>query len=203
MRIVIIDYKMGNIASVSKAFASIGVPAVVSGEPKDIERATHLVLPGVGAFGDGMENLRKQGLIPLLRRKVLEDKTPFFGICLGMQLLAQTGTEFGEYEGLGWVRGSVIKLRGDKNLRLPHIGWNNISVNHQDVLFRNIVDDNFYFVHSYHIDCADAAVVSAMCTYGQTFAAALHQGNIFATQFHPEKSQAGGLRVLRNFLEQK
>lgn len=200
MQVIIVDYNMGNVASVSKALTFLGVPNIISGVRQDIERATHLILPGVGAFGDGMKNLRAQGLIPILRKKVYEDKTPFLGICLGMQLLAQTGTEFGRHEGLGWVKGEVVKLRGDGDLRLPHIGWNNVVVRNQDALFQNIPDDNFYFVHSYHLVCTDSGVISAACSYGQTFAAALHQDNIFAVQFHPEKSQMAGLQVLRNFL---
>lgn len=200
MRVVIIDYKMGNVASVNKALASIGASVVVSGEPKDIERATHLVLPGVGAFGDGMRNLRRQGLIPLLRRKVLADKTPFLGICLGMQLLAEKGYEFGMHRGLGWIPGTAAKLKPAGGLRLPHIGWNDITVTKNSALWQKITDFNFYFVHSYHVKCIDAKIVMATCSHGETFAAALQQGNIFATQFHPEKSQASGLQLLKNFL---
>lgn len=198
--VVIIDYNMGNVASVLKAFQKIGAEAIISHQPAEIEKATYLVLPGVGAFGDGMKNLQQCGLVGLLGEKVLKDKTPFLGICLGMQLLADSGTEFGNHTGLGWVRGSVVKLKGDAALRLPHVGWNDVAVEHSSTLFAEVTDPNFYFVHSYHLECADADVTAATCTHGQPFTAALQQDNIMATQFHPEKSQTSGLQVLRNFL---
>ncbi len=199
MKVIIIDYGMGNVASARKAFQKVGARAVVSRANKDIDSATHLVLPGVGAFGDGMDRIRKLGLVEILTRKVVTEKIPFLGICLGMQLLAETGYEFGEHPGLGWIRGDVIKFKSPK-LRLPHVGWNEIKTKKNAVLFKNIPDKNFYFVHSYYMKPKDKNIITATCAYGDMFAASLQYKNIFATQFHPEKSQASGLKLLENFL---
>lgn len=198
-QVIIIDYKLGNTASVKKAFEKVGAKAKISNSKKEIEKAGYLVLPGVGAFGDGMKNLIELGLVELLTTQVVKKKTPFLGICLGMQLLAEEGCEFGEHAGLGWIKGKSIKL---KSPRLPHIGWNNIKIIRQDI-FREISDDNFYFVHSYILKPADRTIVSSTCNYGETFPSSIQKDNIFATQFHPEKSQRAGLKVLENFLNFK
>ncbi|PIR92263.1 imidazole glycerol phosphate synthase subunit HisH [Candidatus Falkowbacteria bacterium CG10_big_fil_rev_8_21_14_0_10_44_15] len=201
--VVVIDYNMGNIASVEKAFRSINAKVLVSNNKNDIEKAQYLVLPGVGAFGDGMKNLQRLDLVNILNKKVLQDKTPFLGICLGMQLIADLSHEFGTYKGLGWVKGQVVKLKSN-SMRLPHIGWNNINIlDKSDPLFKGVTDDNFYFVHSYHLNCEDKSIVTATCDYGKVFTATIHQYNIFATQFHPEKSQDSGLCLLQNFLDIK
>lgn len=199
-KVVIVDYGMGNVASVRKAFEKLGARAVVSHDTKELHSATHIVLPGVGAFGNGIKNLKQMGLIEPLKHQVLIDKIPFLGICLGMQLLAESGEEFGTNEGLGWVQGTVVKLQTGA-LRLPHIGWNDITVTHNDIIFTNIPDNNFYFVHSYCLQPCDPAIISSQCTYGEAFVASIHKDNIFATQFHPEKSQLAGLEVLKNFLQ--
>lgn len=197
-RVVVIDYGLGNVASVVKAFHAVGASAVLSSKKDDLEKASHIVLPGVGAFGNGMEKLMATGLIQKLTSLVNEKGIPFLGICLGMQLLADQGFEYGRHAGLGWIAGDVVKMDGEA--RLPHVGWNDIAIVNEGMLFRNVPDMNFYFVHSYHLVCQDARVISATCEYGQTFVAALQKDNIFGAQFHPEKSQTAGLQVLRNFL---
>ena len=190
---------MGNVASVKKAFEKIGAQVKISNSKKDIEKAEYLVLPGVGAFGDGIKNLTKFYLVDILNKAVLIDKKPFLGICLGMQLLADKGLEFGTHQGLGWIKGEVVKL---KSPRLPHIGWNNIKIIKND-LFQDIPDDNFYFVHSYVLKPKNKSITTSTCKYGAEFPASIQYGNIFATQFHPEKSQLSGLKVLDNFLNFK
>ena len=197
--IAIIDYRMGNVASVEKALRAIGAHTITTYQKAEIEKADALILPGVGAFGDGMRNLVSLGLINLLNQEVRYAKKPFLGICIGMQLLASKGFEFGEHDGLGWVEGSTIKLDSN-DVRLPHIGWNDIKMKADDELFKNIPDHDFYFDHSFHFRPKNSSLISATCTYGEEFAAAVHQNNIYAVQFHPEKSQYSGLQVLRNFL---
>lgn len=198
--LVIVDYRMGNLASVKKAFEKIGAAVLVSNKKEDIVSASHLVLPGVGAFGDGVKNLKNLNLVEALTERVIRHKTPLLGICLGMQLLAKTGYEFGLHSGLGWLEGNVKKLEFNKNIRLPHIGWNNIQLKNDNLLFKDIKDNDFYFVHSYHLTACPPEIVTSVCEYGQTFVASIAQDNIFATQFHPEKSQQSGLQLLKNFL---
>jgi glutamine amidotransferase len=200
--LLIVDYGMGNLRSVANAFAAAGCEATISRDPADLRRARRIVLPGVGAFGDGMANLRTAGWIDALDAAVRGKGTPFIGLCLGMQLLAATGTEHGHHEGLGWIPGAVVRLpSGDPSIRIPHIGWNDVRLTKRDGLFAGLGDGaTFYFVHSYAFDVRDGALVSGVCTHGVDFAASLEAGNVFATQFHPEKSQRAGLQVLRNFL---
>ncbi|MDO8496885.1 MAG: imidazole glycerol phosphate synthase subunit HisH [bacterium] len=195
--IVVIDYNMGNVASVAKALNKLGFKNKLSSKKSDIEKATHLILPGVGAFGDGIKNLTELGLVNLLTKRVAEQGTPFLGICLGMQLLAERGHEFGVHEGLGWIKGEVIKLKSPK---LPHTGWNNIKIIKKSIL-DNIPDDNFYFVHSYVLKPKNKSIIAATCKYGVEFPAVIQYKNIFATQFHPEKSQLSGLAVINNFIK--
>lgn len=193
---------MGNLRSVAKAFEAIGCKPLVSRLEADIKEADLLVLPGVGSFGDGMANLQNFGLIPILQKKALVEKTPFLGICLGMQLLAERGLEGGEHEGMGWIKGTVQKLEpADKALKIPHMGWNDVRVTKESPLFAGLgTSPCFYFVHSYHVVCDNPDVPVAACDYGGPFTAALQRGNIFGTQFHPEKSQKPGLQLLRNFV---
>lgn len=197
-KVAIIDYDMGNVASVQKVLNFLGVQNTVTRKAKEIQEATHLILPGVGAYGAAMERLHAYDLVSPLSEYVLEKKIPILGICLGMQLMTETGTEYGNHRGLGWIAGTTTKLESG-DLRLPHVGWNNITVT-QRTLFDGITDDNFYFVHSYAVRPHDASIVSATCDYGKSFVAALQKDNIFATQFHPEKSQQSGIRVVKNFL---
>lgn len=200
--ITIIDYQMGNIRSVAKAFKKLGASFVISNAPEDIKKSTHLVLPGVGAFGDGMANLKKFKLVELLKEEVLKKKKPFLGICIGMQLLASKGEEHGQHNGLGWIKGTVRRFAIDeKRYKIPHIGWNDITVKIANSLFSNIkTGSDFYFVHSFHLVPEDQRIVAATCDYGETFAAAISKDNIFGVQFHPEKSQQAGIQIIKNFI---
>lgn len=187
---------MGNVASVKKAFEKIGANVKISNSKQDIEKAGFLILPGVGAFGDGMANLTRLGLIDVLNKAVIKNRTPFLGICLGMQLLADKGHEFGLHKGLGWIKGETIKLKSN---RLPHIGWNDVKILKND-LFTEIPDKNFYFVHSYVLSPTNKKIIASTTKYGTVFPSSIQYKNIFATQFHPEKSQLTGLKLLENFL---
>ncbi len=200
--IAIIDYNMGNVRSVAKAFKKLNADFIISNSPQDIKKATHLVLPGVGAFGDGMANLKKLKLIELLEEEALKKKKPFLGICIGMQLLASKGEEHGQHYGLGWIKGTVRRFVVDeKRYKVPHIGWNNITIRTQKPLFSDIPDaSDFYFVHSFHLVPEDQRVIAATCDYGETFVAAIKKDNIFGVQFHPEKSQTYGIKVIENFI---
>jgi imidazole glycerol-phosphate synthase subunit HisH len=201
--IVIIDYGLGNLKSVAGAVEKLGSVPVISNKLEDIQRAQKLILPGVGAFGDGMRNLSELKLIEPLTRKVKEEKVPILGICLGVQLFAKESFEFGHHQGLGWIDASVVKLEpSDKSLRVPHVGWNELLRKGKSVLFEGIPEDGlFYYVHSFHLKCKSENVVIGECEYGEKFTAAVQSENIYGTQFHPEKSQLHGLNVLKNFLE--
>ncbi len=199
--IVIVDYGMGNVGSVKNALTLLGAEVVISNKKADIEQSTHIILPGVGAFGDGMRRLRESSAIGVLRREVLEKKKPFLGVCLGMQLLATKGDEGGIHEGLGWIPGNVRRFDIDENkFRVPHIGWNDVVCERESSLFSDISSPVFYFVHSYIFVPSDAATVTARCEYGEPFAAAVEMDNIRGVQFHPEKSQKSGLTLLCNFI---
>lgn len=203
--VVVVDYGMGNIRSVSKAFEACGADVTVSSKPEDLKKAERIVLPGVGAFGDSMSNLKQRGLIEPLREQVLDKKKPFFGICLGMQILADSGEEKGSHQGLGWLPGKTVVFQlTDPRLKVPHIGWNNIKVVQESPLWSGLGKKlDFYFVHSYHFVPKNRSDVAATCDYGGDFTAAVQHENIFATQFHPEKSQESGLKMIRNFLTWK
>ncbi|MFH1394332.1 MAG: imidazole glycerol phosphate synthase subunit HisH [Candidatus Micrarchaeota archaeon] len=199
----IIDYGMGNLRSVYNALDLLGSEVMISSSPDELKKADKLVLPGVGAFGDGISNLRKSGLASFMQQEVIESQKPILGICLGMQLLAKEGFERGRHEGLGWIDASVRKFElSDKGLKVPHVGWNEVTFTKENPIFSRISSGNcFYFVHSYHMVCADGQDVAATCEYGYTFTASVRKGNIFGTQFHPEKSQDVGLKVLENFID--
>ena len=201
--ITIIDYQMGNVSSVYNALHAIGREVKVSSSIEDMRNAHHLILPGVGAFVEGMNNLKHLGLIEPLYEEVMVKKKPFLGICLGMQLLARDGYEGGYYQGLGWLPATVKRLglaTTHGALRLPHMGWNEVTVTPGSILFEGIQQDfSFYFVHSYHLVSDDPSLIEATCEYGTTLTAAIRKDNIFATQFHPEKSHGNGLQLLRNF----
>jgi glutamine amidotransferase len=199
--IAIIDYGMGNLRSVQKAFELFGAEVIITDDHEEIKKAEKIILPGVGSFLMAMKNIKEKGLDKVLTKCVIEKKVPFLGICLGMQLIAKKGYEDEECAGLGWVDAEVVKF-DVKNLRLPHIGWNNIKVVKECELVKGIEKDwNFYFVHSFHIKCNDASDVVATCNYGYDFAAFIKKGNIYATQFHPEKSQVNGLKIIENFFD--
>jgi glutamine amidotransferase len=202
----IVDYGMGNVRSVVNALAWIGEDAEVTSDPARLDAADRLILPGVGAFGDAMDHLREGDLIPVLERQVKEKGKPLLAICLGLQLLAKSSTEHGRHEGLGWLDADVVRFdTNGRGLKIPHMGWNEAPPAREHALFAGLRRDQFvfYFVHSFHIVCRDERDVAASCTYGKPFAAAVARGNVFATQFHPEKSQDSGLQILTNFASWK
>jgi len=197
--IAIIDYGMGNLRSVQKGIERVGFAAEVTRDIARIEAAAGVVLPGVGAFGACMENLRTYGLIDSVRR-VIERGTPFLGICLGMQLLFEESEEFGPVRGLGIFPGRVVRFADQPELKVPHMGWNRIRKLQDAPHLRGIDDGAFvYFVHSYYVVPADASLAATSTDYGAEFTSAIARDNVFATQYHPEKSQAVGLKILENF----
>jgi glutamine amidotransferase len=197
--IAIVDYGMGNLRSVQKAFEKIGAKAVVTSSPEEVQKASKIVLPGVGAFGACMENLEKFGLIPTIL-KVIEQRKPFLGICMGMQVLFDEGEEFGKHKGLGVIPGKVVKFKLPQQFKIPHMGWNRLLKKRRHPVLADI-DDNayFYFVHSYHVVPKDPGVIATMTDYGREFVSSIAKDNIFACQFHPEKSQNLGLKMLKSF----
>ena len=198
--IAIIDYGMGNLRSVFNAFEVLGIEASIADGPAGLREASGVVLPGVGAFGDGMRNLRERGFIEELEKQVVAGGKPFLGLCLGLQLLGTRGFEHGENAGLGWIPGTVDRLVVPDELRVPHIGWNDTRFVKPDALFDGLgAAAAFYFVHSFVLVPDDPAVVSSVCDYGADFVASVRRDNICATQFHPEKSHKAGLAVLRNW----
>jgi glutamine amidotransferase len=199
-KFVIIDYQMGNLQSVANAFYYLGIEPLISNKKEDILMAEAIIIPGVGAFAEAMNNLNQLGIIPALTEQVMVNKLPFLGICLGMQLIAEDSEEGGVHKGLGWIPAHVRKISVQEDTKLPHIGWNDIVVFKKDPLFTDIKRDfNFYFVHSFHVECSKE-YISAVCDYDGEVTASLQKDNIFATQFHPEKSQENGLRLLRSFI---
>lgn len=203
MTVAIVDYGVGNLASVAAAVEKVGFNAIVTDDADAIKTADKLILPGVGAFGDGMKLLRERGLVDPLNTAVLKLKTPILGICLGFQLIANKSEEFGEHQGLGWIDADVVRLTpDDASLRVPHVGWNELYQTKPSPLFEDIEDGTlFYYVHSYQLHPTSDAVVIGECDYGGRFVAAVQQDNIYAVQFHPEKSQLGGLALMKNFLK--
>ncbi len=199
--IVIVDYGMGNLRSVEKGFAKVGHQAVVTSDPRQIAAARKVVLPGVGAFRDAIGELRRAGFVEPLRQAIDEGK-PFLGICLGLQLLMDVSYEDGEYAGLGVIPGKVVRFDVPAELKVPHMGWNRLQRRRPPPLLAGIDEGAFvYFVHSYYVVPRDANVVAAETDYGGPFTSMIWRDNVYATQFHPEKSQETGLRMLKNFAE--
>lgn len=199
--VAVIDYDAGNIRSVEKAVEALGKQAVVTRRPEEILTADHVILPGVGAFGDAMEKLRKYELAGVIRETAARG-TPFLGICLGLQLLFDSSEESEGVEGLGILPGRIVRIPEGKDLKIPHIGWNSISYPHQGRLFAGIPEQSYvYFVHSYYLQADEAEIVKATTEYGVEIHASVEKDNIFACQFHPEKSSGTGMRILKNFLE--
>ena len=202
MKAAIINYGLGNLRSVANALRAVGHEAIIATEPSMLDAAEKVILPGVGAFADGMRGLREGGWVERLERDVRHGGKPMLGLCLGMQLLATTGTEHGTYQGLGWIRGIAERLPTSDGIRIPHIGWNDVRFTRRSRLYDAAAESAaFYFVHSYVLRPEDPAVVTGIATYGEDFVASVEMDNICATQFHPEKSQRAGLAVLKRFMD--
>lgn len=197
--IAIIDYGMGNLRSVSKAFEAVGHQAMITRDASVIRNASHVVLPGVGAFGDCMANLKQYQLVEPIKGAIQSGK-PFLGICLGFQLLFTESEEFGRHEGLDIFPGKVRAFTKDQALKVPHMGWNQIAIQKPCPLFEGIADgSNWYFVHSFFVDPADQQITATTTSYGIPFTSSIWKDNVVACQFHPEKSQAVGLQLIQNF----
>lgn len=200
--VTIIDFGGGNLRSVQKSFEHIGYEAVITSSPEDVLKATHVVFPGNGAFGDCMSGLRRQGLFSAIHDFV-KTGNPFLGICIGMQSLFEKSFEFGVHDGFGYVEGVVQRFPQellDKGMKIPHTGWNSVHFKENNPLFKNIQQDAyFYFVHSYYCSCVNSEDVVGMTDYGIDFVSAVQKDNIMGVQFHPEKSQKYGLKLLENF----
>ncbi len=201
-RITIIDYGLANIRSVVNAFEYLGASVELAADGAAVEGAERIVLPGVGSFDAGMRGLRERGFVEPLGRRVLGDRLPFLGVCLGMQFLLDSSEE-GDEPGLGWIKGMVRRFPGGRNFpKVPHIGWNDVSLPRPSRMFAGMDGGDFYFVHSFYVamEGEAAACASAVCDYGGPFVAALERDNIMACQFHPEKSQMAGAKLVQNFV---
>ncbi|CAM3475574.1 imidazole glycerol phosphate synthase subunit HisH [Aequorivita lipolytica] len=203
--IVIIDYEVGNLTSIKKMLKKVGcADALISGKHEDIENASKLILPGVGHFDYGMDKLHSSGLVDLLNKKVLQEKIPILGICLGAQLLTR-GSEEGSQKGLGWIAADTVKFdasKFDQNLKVPHMGWSEVSFKKHAPLFSDMPEESrFYFVHTYHIDCDNPEDIAVTAKYGYGFTAGFIKENIIGMQFHPEKSHKYGMQLLSNFIK--
>lgn len=199
--IAIIDYDAGNIRSVEKALNLLGQDVKVTGDREEILAADKVILPGVGAFGDAMSTIRQRGLEEVIR-EVIEKRTPFLGICLGLQLLFERSDEAPGVKGLGILKGEILKIPEKEGLKIPHMGWNSLHLEHDGQLFRGISEGAYvYFVHSYYLKAEDEEIVKASTEYSTHIHASVEKENVFACQFHPEKSSDVGLRILKNFVE--
>jgi len=199
-KIVIIDYGMGNLRNVQRGFERIGLEAKLTRNKKEIQRASAIVLPGVGAFKDCMINLEKYGMVESLLRSIEKGK-PYLGICLGLQILFSESEEFGSHKGLDLIKGRVVRFKPDPEHKVPHMGWNTVEIEREVPMLQGIESgDFFYFVHSYYVIPEEEQWISSFTTYGLPFVSSIWKENIFATQFHPEKSQQKGLRILQNFV---
>lgn len=201
--LVIVDYGMGNLFSVKNMIKYLGHDSTISGDKQVISQADRLILPGVGNFGSAMQIIRESGMQDILNQKVLVDKVPILGICLGMQLLTEYSEE-GDCKGLGWIPGDVTRFRfpDEKEYKVPHMGWDYIHMEHDSELMRDVVQDSrYYFVHSYYVTCKNRANAIATTEYGVKFDSIIQKDNVVGTQFHPEKSHKFGMKILQNFLE--
>lgn len=199
--VAIIDYDAGNIKSVEKAMVLLGQEVEITRDPGVIRNADRVILPGVGSFGDAMGKIRQYGLEKVIRQ-VAEDGTPFLGICLGLQLLFERSDEAPGVSGLGVLKGEILRIPDVPGLKIPHMGWNSLEFPRKGRLFRNLPEEPYvYFVHSYYLKAADARIVTAATEYGVQIHASVEKGQVFACQFHPEKSGDVGLQILRNFVE--
>lgn len=197
--IVLIDYDAGNMKSVEKALQLIGEDVIVTRKPGEILAADKVILPGVGCFGDAMENLHHFGLVPVIKQ-VVERQTPFLGICLGLQLLFERSEESPGVEGLGLLKGEILRIPAEEGLKIPHMGWNDLTFPNKGRLFAGVLEHSYvYFVHSYYLKAKEEGIVTAATEYGTYIHASVEKGNLFACQFHPEKSSSVGLQILKNF----
>ena len=197
--IAIIDYGAGNLQSVKKAFDFIGAESVITDNPEIINACDRILLPGVGSFGDAMDSMAKSGLVETVKQNALSGK-PFLGICLGLQLLFEESEESPGVKGLGIFKGKIKKFSPDMGLKIPHIGWNSLEIKRKDTLFENVPENSYvYFVHSYYLHAEDENDIACVTNYGIDFHSAVGKNNVFATQFHPEKSGDVGLQILKNF----
>lgn len=201
--VAIIDYDAGNIKSVEKALYALGYEAVITRDRETLLAADHVILPGVGAFGDAMEKLHTYGLVDVIR-EVVDRHIPFLGICLGLQLMFESSEEAPGIEGLSLMRGKIVRIPEAEGLKIPHIGWNSLTYPSKGRLFEGIEENSYvYFVHSYYLKAEEREVVKAATEYGTLIDASVEKGNVFGCQFHPEKSSDVGMKILRNFLEVK
>lgn len=199
--IAIIDYDAGNIKSVEKALISLGEDVVVTRDSGVILQADGVILPGVGAFGDAMEKLHAYGLVEVIKQVVAKN-TPFLGICLGLQLMFESSEETPGVEGLGILKGKIVRIPDGEGIKVPHIGWNSLTYPNQGRLYKDIPENSYvYFVHSYYLQAKEPEIVKAATEYGTYIHASVEKGNVFACQFHPEKSSSVGLKILENFIE--
>lgn len=197
--IVIVDIGMGNLGSIQNMFKRIKVEAKVSFDPSEIDKASKLILPGVGAFDNAMQSLNERGLIDVLNQKIIKEKTPILGICLGMQLLGEESEE-GILKGLAWIDAKTIRFRTNSNgVKIPHMGWNTVEVKEGPGIFTGIDEPRFYFVHSYHLICKVPSDVLTTTHHAYDFVSSVHHDNIWGTQFHPEKSHKFGMKLFSNF----
>ena len=203
--LAIIDYEMGNVKSIKNAFDLLGEKTVITDEKYVIEDAEAIVLPGVGAFSDGMKNLASKNLLSVLETEVIEKKKPYLGICLGLEFLAKKSFEGGETEGFGWIDATVKKIiPSDNSLKVPHMGCDDSTILDNNRLFKEIHVPTFYFTHSYYVDLNknEKSIITSICNYGGVeITSSIEKDNIFAIQFHPEKSQSMGLKLLKNFID--
>lgn len=199
--IAMIDYDAGNIKSVEKALQKLGADVVITKDPQEILNAEKVILPGVGSFGDAMNNLKKYGLDEVIRQ-VVEKGTPFLGICLGLQLLFERSDESPEAVGLGILKGEILRIPDAEGLKIPHMGWNSLHLQNNGRLFKGLKENDYvYFVHSYYLKAEEEEIVKATTNYSVNIHASVEKGNVFACQFHPEKSSDVGLQILKNFVE--
>jgi len=200
--ISIINYGLGNLRSVSAALDYLGYSWRITRDRSELHSSDKLILPGVGSYGDGIRRIREYGLDDVLTELVIHQKIPILGICLGFQLMGKGSTEFGLNTGLSWLDADTVELQSYGGCRIPHVGWNEHKKTRRSRLFADIPEEAlFYYVHSYHMVCANEGDVAATCLYGENFTSAIERENIFGTQFHPEKSQLWGLNLIKNFLE--
>ena len=203
--ISIIDYGMGNVKSVYNAFEILGSEIEIIDDPKKLDDSEAIILPGVGAFKDGIRNLEKMGFINKLEEQVIDKKKPYLGICLGLEFLANKSFEGGETEGFGWIKGQIEKIdTGDNKLKIPHMGWDDTIIKKNTTLLKGMKNPVFYYLHSFFlkVEKTETDYIESICEYGKTrIISSIHKENIYAVQFHPEKSQESGLKLINNFLE--